>query len=217
MTHDSDSINAITGLLSYLRRSWELNEFIWGLPLKEFPQSLRWFHAASIGTPHRRSGFPSWSWAGWEGDVMWSDALDIVNNSKMRKEGYRTLRTDLIVQLKGIQDRTLTLYGAVVKLDIRTEPFSEAYVSGTDLLMGIVRERNFRHNNTLPPGTYDLLVIERLTFQYDQTARTRQYVYMLLLDWDGDVATRRTKVRLFIEPDVDFSAAHPRMTEIQLR
>lgn len=216
MTKDDDSLNAITGLLTYLRKSWKLNDFVWGLPLKDFPQSLRWYHTRHGEVPRRRRQFPSWSWCGWAGEVAYSDALDLVNHSRMKATGYTTLMTDMTVRYESIQDQILTVKGYLIDLDIRTNPFSEAYLPGTDLLLGIVKERDFLHNNTLPSGIYKCLVVERLKYKFDKDARLRQYVYMLLLLPQGMYWQRYTKVRLSMEAELDFEDCRPHLRQVQL-
>jgi hypothetical protein len=126
-------------------------------------------------------------------------------------------KTDLTVQYVGIEDQILTVEGYQVALDIRTEPFSEAYVPGTDGSLGLVRERNFLHNNTLATGRYDFLVVERLRYRTAENRPLREDVYMLLLDWDGGFGLRRTKIRLSLDPGLTFDSAKPRFGTLRLK
>lgn len=45
MTNDCDSLNACQGLLNCLQRTFSLSKFVWGLPVQDFPLSLRWYHS----------------------------------------------------------------------------------------------------------------------------------------------------------------------------
>ncbi len=106
LTFEADSIKAFAGIL----RKWSAQgppmPHIWGLPFCEFwyqaagssprvmgighlNQSLLWRHH---GPARRRLGFPSWSWAGWEGRVtfpkhpplwsFWSETETIIEDHK---------------------------------------------------------------------------------------------------------------------------------------
>ena len=87
LTFEADSIKAFAGIL----RKWSAQKpsipHIWGLPLcpfwyyaadssarvvgiEQLAQSLLWRHH---GPARRRLGFPSWSWAGWEGRVTFPE------------------------------------------------------------------------------------------------------------------------------------------------
>ncbi|KAI0976649.1 heterokaryon incompatibility protein-domain-containing protein [Xylaria arbuscula] len=49
--------------------------------VKSLMVGLSWRHEISAISPRRRLGFPSWSWVGWEGSVMWPN---ISRNSRIR-------------------------------------------------------------------------------------------------------------------------------------
>ncbi|KAF8835566.1 HET-domain-containing protein [Paxillus ammoniavirescens] len=66
MTQDSDSIHAFSAVLVHLARTDYKEGFLYGLPMQELPRALLWTHANQL---RRRSPFPAWSWAGWEGTV----------------------------------------------------------------------------------------------------------------------------------------------------
>ncbi|KAF2397091.1 HET-domain-containing protein [Trichodelitschia bisporula] len=218
MTHDSDSLNAFRGILHWLRKSCFSADFVCGLPLREFPQALRWFHPWDV-KPKRRPAFPSWSWAGWAGRVTYSDPLDLMRRVKPKMSRREDLGTDRVVRFVDIDadERVLTVEATVIRLDIRCEPFSEAFVPGTDEMLGIVRERNSPHHNTLTTGMYDFLVVERLRLKNYADGPVREYVYMLLLEWDGDVAMRVTKVRLFVELGLTLERAAPVVKTIRMK
>lgn len=60
LSHESDKLNAISGCLNMLGRRKGLH-FVHGLPSVDFHYALLWGHEYD----RRRTGFPSWSWAGW--------------------------------------------------------------------------------------------------------------------------------------------------------
>ncbi|KAH8676575.1 heterokaryon incompatibility protein-domain-containing protein [Tricladium varicosporioides] len=64
MTNDYDAINAFSGILQALTQNLYPKGFFWGLPIEHFNFGLMW---TARSEARRRSGFPSWSWAGWEG------------------------------------------------------------------------------------------------------------------------------------------------------
>lgn len=81
-----DSLDAFQGVA---QQFWCRNHAvhnIWGLPYPALPgerkssfaHSLAWRHNTSCWdlsqSPHRRPQFPSWSWAGWEGEVRYEMA-----------------------------------------------------------------------------------------------------------------------------------------------
>ncbi|KAH8707650.1 hypothetical protein GQ44DRAFT_557859, partial [Phaeosphaeriaceae sp. PMI808] len=70
VTNDGDILNAFTGVMNALESS--LGSFHYGLPLSFFSRALCWtpetMERISLMTQTpitRRTGFPSWSWAGW--------------------------------------------------------------------------------------------------------------------------------------------------------
>ncbi|KAK7947951.1 uncharacterized protein PG986_008837 [Apiospora aurea] len=75
LTHDDDSLQAFLGILNDHKDGSDLQHHLWGVPIlpKCPPYSSRialdWTHKASL-TARRRHGFPSWSWAGWEGTAV---------------------------------------------------------------------------------------------------------------------------------------------------
>ncbi|KAI9764029.1 MAG: hypothetical protein M1840_008905 [Geoglossum simile] len=68
LTKDSDAINGISALLKPLtiRMKARLLE---GLPTSSFDMSVLFFRR--LDSLRRRSEFPSYSWAGWAGQIMW--------------------------------------------------------------------------------------------------------------------------------------------------
>ncbi|KAI1144435.1 HET-domain-containing protein [Hypoxylon sp. FL0543] len=199
MTNDSDSLNAFKGMLSFLQKTMLPQGFVWGLPLREFPQSLRWYHPRSI-RPRRRPDFPSWSYVGWEGEVGFTDKLNLVNGGSSERFDETI---DLALSYVGMEDKILTVYGILIKLEVRNEPFNNAYIPATDFLVGVLQEGNFLHKNTLPEGVSDFLVVERLSFRYGPRSSIRHILYMIMLDRNGETHSRRTMVRLYVEPTLE--------------
>ena len=73
LTNSSDFLNAFRGISNVLCR--EINTTIfWGTPTAHFDLFLLWDTIVPIAK--RRVGFPSWSWAGWHGGVIWK-ALEV--------------------------------------------------------------------------------------------------------------------------------------------
>ncbi|KAK8112430.1 hypothetical protein PG984_012956 [Apiospora sp. TS-2023a] len=77
LTYPSDSLNAILGVIQYymeLNLDDVLIRHVWGVPLykelksQKFMLDLGWAHKKP---GQRRSGFPSWTWAGWSGELDW--------------------------------------------------------------------------------------------------------------------------------------------------
>lgn len=213
MTNDSDSLNAFLGLAAYLRKSWFPQGLTWGMPLADFPQALRWYHPRWV-KPRRRPDFPSWSWTGWEGQVTYSAPLDLPNTVE---RGRYESSTDMIAEFVGIEDQILTLDAYTIELEVQTDPFSNAFVPVTNELLGPIKEGNFLHSNTLPSRTENFLIVERNRYQTLPGRPFREDVYMLLLDWEGEFAIRKTKVRLYLDPGVDFAVAGAKLQRVQMK
>ncbi|KAH7018161.1 heterokaryon incompatibility protein-domain-containing protein [Microdochium trichocladiopsis] len=210
MTNSSDSLNAVLGALEYLRKAVLPGGFVFGLPLAELPQSLRWIHHRSVQA-RRRLAFPSWSFVGWEGPALYNETLDLVHGEgEVRRYDAKT---DLVVEYLGVADgghhHTLRLRGNTLRLEIRNQPFNDGYVVGSDggILVGMLHEGNALHKNTLPEGVFDFLVVERLTYRAAPEGRVRHALYLLMLDpgHEKGVWERRSMVRLFVEPGFETS------------
>ncbi|KAG5800686.1 hypothetical protein H9Q69_000245 [Fusarium xylarioides] len=205
LTNDGDSLNAFQGGLARFGKPVYPQGFEWGMPLKEFPQSLAWIHDHTV-KPTRRSAFPSWSWAGWGGTVQYP--TDLTETA--------TENGDLIPRMVSIDDKVVTLEGWTVTLEIRTEPFSEVVIPGTDQAIGCVTERNFKHNMTLPTGRYRCLVAARLKKEVLRNGLVNQLVFLVVLrgDKDVEIEERQTAItvsRLAIEGK-DFMEFGPKKT-----
>ncbi|KAK2590137.1 hypothetical protein QQS21_012190 [Conoideocrella luteorostrata] len=208
MTNDDDSLNACLGLLNYLQRSLLPGGFFWGLPLREYPQSLRWFHMRWV-KPRRRKDFPSWSFVGWEGEAGYTDALVLKGSNQTRFDD----EVDIGVELVGVHDKVLTLKGYHVTLEIRNEPFSNAYVPGSDMLVGILQEGGSLHNNTLPTGIFEFIIVERWRYRHSQGENVRHTLFLILQDLAGGIPTRRSMVRLYVDLDFIRSDLYAKLVE----
>ncbi|KAK0719836.1 heterokaryon incompatibility protein-domain-containing protein [Lasiosphaeris hirsuta] len=215
MTNDTDSLNAALGVLAQLKLQVFPEGFVWGLPLKSNPESLGWFHARDSAPPKRRPLFPSWSWAGWRGAVLTPDML--LRRGDLNQPGEVDLRKDLTVQVVDNNSHDLVVEAWVVDLEVVTEPFSEARVPGSDEAIGFVTERNFLHNNTLPTGTYSCLVVQRAAFKRVVGGPEKQVVHMVVLEWTGQVAQRRTMLILTTFFREDFMRLAPVRKRVTLR
>ncbi|KAK6430119.1 hypothetical protein LTR95_013729 [Oleoguttula sp. CCFEE 5521] len=84
LSEPADILNAYQGLLQVMKQRFFHSPYVHGLPISEIDFALHWILSSIRSTPYdfvRRSGkdgqclFPSWSWAGWIGCVMWDEAL----------------------------------------------------------------------------------------------------------------------------------------------
>lgn len=213
MVHDRDSLNACLGMLSFLRRMAGLQDFVWGLPLRDFPLSLMWCHSVSSGAgnikpgpPRRRAAFPSWSFVGWQGEASYllpdnlmptTEKTERVRADMARKE----MADDLCIKFVGIQDQTLTMAGWTVRFEIQTAPFSTAFVPGRpDEPIGMLTQNDERHPTSLPSGVFNFVVVQRVTRDMGN-GRFRHVLYLVMLEDNsqGAVPSRRTLVQWNVE------------------
>ena len=91
ISHDADSLNAFSAMLTRLAENYYKGGFVHGLPVDDLPRALLWFHPSP---PHRRVNFPAWSWAGWGGGVSDDDLYGVETYStvlpplRIWKAGY---------------------------------------------------------------------------------------------------------------------------------
>lgn len=70
LTHQSDALNACRGSLNRMSMSANV-VFYYGLPVHDCLRALIWMpHHGNVIT--RNSGFPSWSWTGWQGRIEYA-------------------------------------------------------------------------------------------------------------------------------------------------
>lgn len=213
MSFEGDSLNAFLGMITALEQNlFDKGEFVHGLPLRAYPTSLGWTHDRNI-VPKRREQFPSWSWAGWEGAASF---LTLVLDSFDDRLAASTV-IDLEPSFVAIDGDVLTMDGFTVTLDVRTEPFSEVFISGCDESIGSLMEGTFLHNNTLKTGLYSCLVLQRNSDKEASPTPLRQKLCLIVLDWDGNVAQRRTVMTMTPFRDYDFMQTKPERRRIRLR
>jgi hypothetical protein len=80
LSFDSDSLNAVSGVLNVFGNIDPPVRFCQGLPVSQdvsahftdhlLLESLCWYHQDPISV-QRRDHLPSWSWAGWSGTISW--------------------------------------------------------------------------------------------------------------------------------------------------
>ncbi|CAK7239733.1 MAG: hypothetical protein STHCBS139747_001168 [Sporothrix thermara] len=237
MARDSDSLNACLGMLNYLQRMASLHDFVWGLPLRDFPLSLMWCHAryssrgdnTNLPPPRRRADFPSWSYAGWQGEVVYVLPGAILppaeKSAADRAEmAQKKISHDLFIEYRGIDGMTVHLAGWTVRLAIQTAPFSTAYYVPDDkndkndkndkkdkndgalpdysMSIGLLQQNSELHPTSLPSGVFDFVVVQRVKRDLGN-GRFRHMLYLLMLDYDnGDsrgVPSRRSLVQWLVE------------------
>jgi hypothetical protein len=73
LTLESDALKACTGALNQITTSTGVG-FLWGMPLVDLARALLW-KSHHLSCLSRRDGFPSWSWAGWQGRIEYHYCL----------------------------------------------------------------------------------------------------------------------------------------------
>lgn len=71
-TFESDILNAFEGIVGYFRQKYDWT-FCWGLPDDNFALSLLWKSPDAVRRQMDNFQIPSWSWAGWRGDIVYED------------------------------------------------------------------------------------------------------------------------------------------------
>jgi len=74
LTHQSDAVSAFAGTTTVFNNVFA-GGILWGIPEMFFDYCLIWLprsllHRRHIANPKSSGGFPSWSWYGWEGDIV---------------------------------------------------------------------------------------------------------------------------------------------------
>lgn len=104
LTYDSDSLNAFAGIIRKFETATVAVNQIWGVPFccgedeKEtsdsFLNGLVWAHKSnninSRCYPRRRPEFPSWSWAGWAGEVLYEGTGSFDGTSRLQTYGIES-------------------------------------------------------------------------------------------------------------------------------
>ncbi|KAI0478252.1 heterokaryon incompatibility protein-domain-containing protein [Xylaria cf. heliscus] len=68
MGNPTDKLKAFQGILGRLKEPFQA-PFLFGVPISLFDIGLLWYPIGSL--IRTKYGFPSWSWAGWNGPVHW--------------------------------------------------------------------------------------------------------------------------------------------------
>lgn len=118
LSHDADSLNAMMGILrayETLPSSGRHASNFFGIPMgfndflskgyqKDFIEGLKWTH---LQPSRRRTGFPSWSWAGWAGEVQYYDYMTFVgecNDVKVEDTLGRQVRFVAVMEERMLRD-----------------------------------------------------------------------------------------------------------------
>jgi hypothetical protein len=75
LTEPSDILNAFEGVERVLQNHMDTSMHF-GLPLELLDSALLWESSQLL---RRREGFPSWSWAGWMGEIQWNFSENVGN------------------------------------------------------------------------------------------------------------------------------------------
>lgn len=78
LTYGSDIVRALQGLLHIFQLSFR-SEFVCGLPKCLLDIALLWKPTQKL---KRRKGFPSWSWAGWQGQVTYDKPMEVERDDR---------------------------------------------------------------------------------------------------------------------------------------
>lgn len=101
LAYDTDSLNAFTGIIRKFETAERGLLQIWGVPFcrgereeqkrESFLDGLGWNHKVTDcddrGHPRRRLDFPSWSWAGWAGEIQYEGRLSSFVDSPRQLDG----------------------------------------------------------------------------------------------------------------------------------
>lgn len=131
LSYPSDALTAFLGVFNHHTSNFLGFTYFRGIPVLtrgKYPQLwLLWTHASPA---KRRDGFPSWSWAGWEGMVEWGAGDVNLSDPScamfVEQEGGRA-KTSLVVFVEGrlaglspwYEPRRLWISGLTVPLEMR--------------------------------------------------------------------------------------------------
>lgn len=156
--------------------------------------------------------FSSWSWAGWEGTAFLP--REILNVCEDNTDSGVDL--DLELSIISVSNSELSIEGWVVDLHIRTEPFSEVFVSEQKDSIASVKEGRSLHNNTIRTGHHRFVVIQRQCGRDLGRVTPRQKVFLLVLDMlDDGLAQRRTLITVTLFTGCDFMQTEPRRRQVK--
>lgn len=121
LTKEIDALRAIDGVLTVLSNGFQA-EMLHGLPESFLDAALLWRAAKSLS---RRciNTIPSWSWAGWEGEVVYSDTLRVLT---VKSKWNREHSTRKIVRTRSAEARSDS---TLVEHFERLRPWAQWYTS----------------------------------------------------------------------------------------
>ncbi|KAF5010827.1 hypothetical protein FDECE_3036 [Fusarium decemcellulare] len=217
LTFDSDSLNAVTGIMRFLsKREPQILNCV-GLPYPSLPDheelvepylfaSLCWYHKADTA-PRRRADFPSWTWAGWAGAIRWMCYPTLWSSKvlypKLRQvlfetdDGRTSLALDLLrpgqllVALPvAIQFEARLIPASLFAVESSLEDWDRVTVGGNQLSMMGRRpptETPDKLLRRLENGTCGCFLL----CDYLSTKQSPYLRYLLVVEWQGgQTATR---------------------------
>lgn len=222
LTYESDALNAFRGILS----ASGFPSF-WGIPAEwdysqwygsRFAIALLWTKATGLSTPHRRSGFPSWSWTSLAGQINFMSDTSRFLRSPANIHFSEISVKDAHGGLIGI-GRSLEMAKTTGLFIPETSPY--LYITGKVIKVRICRSKepsgwiatSGELSQTLPSPEFGSLhvgnvfidaigsdaLLRRIEYEvwdalkvawHSQDHNKYNKSYWLLLDWKGTVARR---------------------------
>ena len=165
ITKEADTLDAFLGVMNHIRRSQPIVQTLRGLPffrpsglvartpmidtLEELlAAALSWtsLYGYEYPSPRRQSIFPSWTWAGWSGQIrFWSSYVDeaarqsFVRHAQLESPSGRILVTPALYK-DNVQHELDTV--TLIQFEAPTIPASSFFIVGDELIcMDIFRRR----------------------------------------------------------------------------
>jgi len=70
LTYPSDILNAFAGIAKAMASSMSSTRMFYAMPAVAFDWAILWTGHLTLRKLKRHSGFPSWAWVGWQGEIM---------------------------------------------------------------------------------------------------------------------------------------------------
>jgi hypothetical protein len=219
LTFDSDSINAISGVLNLYRNSKPKISHCCGIPmiLEQFSwtDSKRESIAISLSWRHlnggtRRPEFPSWSWAGWEGSVQFAseEALNEYTRTYNNRKDYQRYPTidwsnyysvlsvrAMVLEAKALSDNIGVMSGFVsvpgTSKNTLKIPFLNSMADDADAMLYL----SSRSIDVLEFRTK----IECREWECVILTSSPSHLHLMIIEGDGNAVAERVGV-LFIHP-----------------
>jgi hypothetical protein len=216
LTYDSDSLNAILGILRFGEESGFRH--IHGMPLRRSVSKrlpglaipLGWYH---LNTGRRRSQFPSWSWAGWKGGIRMDDPdIRVPEDCEIEL----TNQTGKSISLQGWFDNAIsssageTSSGFPPMLRVKAMTVTIAFQSQCwSSLNDNLSQMSEKGGMSFVDGPHTMLPIEKgisaLTYAYlDEPTSLDDDDILGLIVWPKEVqqdSPRRSQTVLLLKPD----------------